>query len=221
MSIDPYAPPKTETKAEPAVVAAAEGGELPRVWAEGPNLAVRLDAKIPGVCLKCGTTAGIVRREHAFTWMPADKRRNTMAVRLLFGALGGAMMEAANAKHRRNATLSLPLCEACDQRWVQGKKLAIITLLLFLASFGFIIFAQSERLMGPVALLFVLFGSLGGLVAISRFVVPPRYVHAERIEDAFIVLRSVAPLAVTEAVRLAGKKKKAKKPEPLVDDAAM
>lgn len=202
--MNPYAPPQTETRPDPAPSAA----DLPRVWAEGPNLAVRLGAKIPSVCLKCGRTTGMVRREHAFSWMPADKRRNTVLMGAMFGALGGAVMEAANAKHRRNATLSLPLCEGCDLRWVQGKKLAIATLLLFFGSFGFILYAQSERLMGPVALLVVLFSSLGALVGVSRFVVPQRYVHAERIEDAFIVLRGVAPEAVAAAVRRASAKKK-------------
>lgn len=219
--MDPYAPPTAEVAPEPSAAAEATrgAGDLPRVWAEGPNLCVRLGATIPAVCLKCGVTTGIVRREHAFTWMPPEKRRNTLAMQLLFGALGGALMEAANAKHRRNATLSLPLCEPCDQRWAQGKKLAIVTLLLFFACFGFVLFAQSERLMGPLALLVFFFGSLGALVAIARFVVPPRYVHAERIEDDFIVLRRVAPLAVTEAVRRAGKKKR-KGQASLVDDGA-
>ncbi len=220
--MDVYAPPKTDVKPDAARVDDTAIGEakLPRVWAEGSHLCVRLGAKIPSVCLKCGATGEIYRREHAFTWMPPEKRRNTMAMRLMFGALGGALMEAANAKHRRNATLSLPLCEACDLRWAQGKKLAVATLVLFLATFVFIIFAQSERLMGPIALLVLLFGSLGAILVVARLVVPTRYVHAERIEEAHIVLRGVAPAAITEAVQLAGKKTKKKK-KPLVADPSM
>src|SRR5687767_5717716 len=67
---------------------------------------------LPGVCMKCGTTHEMQRRNAKFQWTP-------MWARLLvpFCTIVGAIAMLITTK---KAQLDIPLCASCNARWGQA-----------------------------------------------------------------------------------------------------
>jgi hypothetical protein len=201
---NPYAPPAAPLAA-PAPVPARGGA--------GATYVVDADRKIPPVCLKCGTTAGIVRRQENFAVSPAARgigvgggavgavvanatRHDSELMFPLLGFIGAVLAIVVWVLHTtaKRVHLALPLCAACNERWNAGRTirrwllvaLGVATVCLIL---GLAFHSLPVGVAGAVALAVMI------IVAIPAKL-PARFVGVQRIDGTAATLTGVSPAAI-------------------------
>lgn len=121
---------------------------------ENGLLCVPVGTRIPKVCLLCGATKGIVRRNQTYTvgsggvavggvggvlgavfaqsMRGLDRGTVALAFAVLIGG-GGAIAYLVD-RFAKKVEVALPLCEACDGRWAEGvekRRIVLAGLALF------------------------------------------------------------------------------------------
>jgi hypothetical protein len=199
---NPYAPP-----------ASAPPVPARRAMGAGPTWVVDADRKIPPVCLKCGTTEGISRRQERFTVSPAARgvgvtggaagavvanatRHDSdllLPLIAVIGAVLGIVVWILNTTAKR-VELALPLCAACSDRWKTG--VVIRRWLLFALG------VAAVCLIGGLASHSVPMGVAGGVALFVMIAVaiaaklPARFVGVQRIEGRVATLTGVSLAAI-------------------------
>lgn len=178
--MNPYAAPGTSGGA------AATGGSA---HLDRDALVVTKDASLPSVCIKCGTHDGIMRRQAKFQWTPMWARLS-----IVFCTIGGLIAILVTTKR---ATLSLPLCVHCNQRWGQAVAALIVAVVGLVGSILLLLMGRDAQglAFGAFGVAFVFF-----LVVMIAFV-KPRMLQVEKIDDAVIRLKGFDPGAGQEIAR--------------------
>ena len=140
---------------------------------------------LPGVCMKCGTTHDMQRRNAKFQWTP-------MWARLLvpFCTIVGAIAMLITTK---KAQLDIPLCAPCNARWGQAFAAIIggvVALVLSLFSI------QALEQAGAILFFVILAGFVGLMFGFVR----PRMLQVHKIDDQNIELKGVHPDAARAIV---------------------
>ncbi|MSP60365.1 MAG: hypothetical protein EXR72_08495 [Myxococcales bacterium] len=154
-------------------------------WAasSGEDLMVEKGAPLPEVCVKCGRTDGIERRNQNFSWFPP-----WIYALLLVNLL---VMAVVSTVLRKQGRLWLPLCHDCARRWrkanlVQGLTIAwlivgLITCIVF--------FASELPILGLLTMVSALVSPfLSGFLLHRKATLRPR-----TIDDRVITLQGVHP----------------------------
>jgi hypothetical protein len=184
-ALNPYAPPLHT--AEPVA------GRLGRAHFDGKLLTFDKDGSLPDVCLKCGAMPPIVRRKQMFSYAPP-----WVLISFLVCTLGGII---AMAIYTKRATLQLPLCPSCNQRW-RSAKTAIIVSLLALVATPLLAFAEPVHNMpgGGTIILTVFVLTFIAFIAIAVAYARPRMLQAKKIDKIAITLGGVDPRAAEAVV---------------------
>lgn len=181
---NPYAPPAGEAPPEARKKKRRRGRYTARF--AGEALVVSRDAELPSVCMKCGMHDEIVRREAKLQWTP-------IWARFLVFCLIGAILMLVTTKR---ATLQVPLCVRCDARWGAARNVTIVGAVALVGAFMLMRFSDEQRQLGLV----LLFAVLLAFVLVSVTFVKPRMLQVQRIDDAELILKGVAPAAAQEIV---------------------
>jgi hypothetical protein len=146
----------------------------------GDVLAIRKDAALPDVCMKCGTHDSIVRRQAKFSWTPMWARLSIVLCTIV-----GLIAMAVTTKR---ATLSLPLCAPCNARWSSAVVALIVGIVALVGGvFTFRLF--DEPAVGGV----LFFVCLAGFIGIAIGYVKPRMLQVHKIDDQMIELKGFHP----------------------------
>ncbi len=213
---NPYAPPAT-----------APAAPAPALARGASTYAVDVERKLPPVCLKCGATERITRREERFTVSPAARgigasggvigavvanatRHDTslmLPLLVVIGVVLTIVVWVVN-KAAKHVHLSLPLCASCDERWRAGVTIRR-WLLSALAIAGVCLLLGLAAQSTPVAaaggaLLFVM------IVVAFAVKLPLRFVTVQRVDGSLATLGGVSPAAIA-ALEQGGLPKKAKR----------
>jgi len=180
-------------------------------FAEGSLLVVSTGTELPRVCVKCGKKRDLLFRDQAF----AFAEQPSLGSRLLFGAFAHAV-SAAQAKKGK---LTLPICEACEERWKDVRVYAgagLVAMLLPLA-IGLLGMSMDDKGVGAWGLGFMFVGMIP-LGYVNRVVVPKRTIQCKGIAGRYMKLAGFGE-AAREAILggLAEKPKKRKK-KPAASD---
>lgn len=173
MMTNPYAAPS----------APAHGGGVRPYFAaqQGDVLVLSKHAPaLPGVCMKCGTTHDIQRRNVKFQWTPVWAR-----MMVVLCTIGGAIAMLVTTK---KAQLDIPLCAPCNTRWGQAFAAligGIVALVLSLFSI------QALEQYGAILFFAVLVGFVGTMLGFVR----PRMLQVHKIDDQNVELKGVHPEA--------------------------
>jgi hypothetical protein len=173
MIANPYAAPS----------APAHGGGVRPYFAaqQGDVLVLSKHAPaLPAVCMKCGTTHDMQRRNVKFQWTPMWAR-----MMVVLCTIGGAIAMLVTTK---KAQLDIPLCAPCNARWGQAFAALIggvVALVLSLFSI------QALEQYGAI-LFFVV---LAGFVGLMLGFVKPRMLQVHKIDDQNVELKGVHPEA--------------------------
>ena len=125
---------------------------------------------LPGVCMKCGTTHDIQRRNVKFQWTPMWARMIAMLVTT------------------KKAQLEIPLCAPCNAKWGQAVAALIGGIVaLVLSIFGI---GQLHEVGG--ILFFVV---LAAFIGLMLGFVKPRMLQVHKIDDQNVELKGVHPEA--------------------------
>jgi hypothetical protein len=186
-ALNPYAPPQHVD--EPV------GGGLLRASFDGKLLTFNKTAMLPNVCLKCGAMPSTVRRKQAFAYAPP-----WVFLSFLLCSLAGAVAVVMVTKR---ATVQVPLCSSCDQRWRAAKwatGLALVALVspLLLAFLE----ASTPNIAAIVGGLFLL--AIIGLLVVMFAYVRPRTLQPKKIDKVVITLAGVDAGAARMVVAGAG-----------------
>jgi len=152
---------------------------------EGKALVIAGEGELPGVCMKCGTHDGIVRRAAKLAWTPLWARM------MMFCVVG----LIATALTRRVAELVIPLCVRCNARWSAGRNVSIAAGAVMVVGF----FAV-RLLAEPRAALVCLVACVAAFVVLTLAYVRPRTLHAKRITDTDLYVLGVNETAAREIV---------------------
>ena len=215
---NPYRAPKSqETPPQPTLRS--------RVPASAGNLELQRKLREPPVCLKCGATDKIERREETFQWSVRRGKSGAFWF-AIFGIFGMLLARFVHVDNDRAATLHLPLCKTCNSRWTIAKVLST-------GAWGaaFVAFLMARRPDHGVAPYFVLFAALVAAAIAMSFELKRRSLRPLYIDDEIVVLEGGTPLSVerlaearaAEKVKAAKKKKGKTKRRPLLrePDAAV
>jgi ribosomal protein L37AE/L43A len=193
---NPYAPPKAqEAPPQPTLRS--------KVPASAGNIELRRKVREPPVCLKCGATERIERREETFRWS-VRRRRSSGLWYALLGPLGGLGAMVLHKDNDRAATLQVPLCKACNSRWALAKRLSTG------AWVGALLVYLFARHIDPVSFVVLLLTMIGAIALLS-FDLGRRALRPLYIDEETVVLAGSTPLAVQRlAEARADEKAKAK-----------
>jgi hypothetical protein len=140
---------------------------------------------LPAVCMKCGTTHDIQRRNAKFQWTPMWAR-----MMVVLCTIGGAIAMLLTTK---KAQLDIPLCAPCNARWGQAVAAligGIVALVLSIFAIG-----QFHEVGG------ILFGVvLVGFIGLALGFVKPRMLQVNKIDDQNVELKGVHPEAARAIV---------------------
>ena len=135
---------------------------------------------LPGVCMKCGTTHDIQRRNVKFQWTPMWAR-----MMVVLCTIGGAIAMLVTTK---KAQLEIPLCAPCNAKWGQAVAALIGGIVaLVLSIFGI---GQLHEVGG--ILFFVV---LAAFIGLMLGFVKPRMLQVHKIDDQNVELKGVHPEA--------------------------
>jgi hypothetical protein len=197
----------------------------------GESLAARVGGRIPKVCLKCGATKEITRRDQDFVLGTAgamgasggavigvavaaslrsgplrdDPMLQVVIIVVVFAiAIGLAL--AWNARQKR-VTLALPLCPACNESWNDGLRIRK-QLLVGIAAMGVLVLVG----IATEAMLFMGLGMVVFLIVLAVAVgakIPARMIQAEWAKEREVALkidRAIADKVVEKARKREEKK---------------
>jgi hypothetical protein len=151
---------------------------------DGAALVLSHDAKLPAVCMKCGSHEGITRREVVFSWTP-------LWVRYLFFCLVGVLLQLLM---RVRASLVVPLCAPCNARWAAARSARMASIALV---FGAALVAGPLLRQHPLGR-FAGLAALAVVVVIHFVFVRPRVLPVQSIDESAIGLKAVNPEAAKE-----------------------
>jgi hypothetical protein len=156
---------------------------------DGKQLVVPKQYSFPRVCLKCASPEVHTRRTQKFAFTPMWAR--LMVLVCWMGAL------VAMAITTKRATLELPLCDPCHAKWKKARNLSIYTGLgLLVLIVGAVIVGggvggEAGLLALPVA---ILVGAVGYVVLVRKVVIPAT-LQSPKIDETYVTLAGVEPLA--------------------------
>jgi hypothetical protein len=165
---------------------------------DGQSLTVPKQLSFPRVCLKCASGEVHSRRTQKFAFTPVWARL------LVLVCWPGALVAMLLTTQR--ATLELPLCDACHDRWRKARNRSIGLGLGMFASIMLASFATASSRSpggGLILLVGILIGAVGLLVGMNKLV-RPHLILAKKIDEDFVTLTGVAPPA-GERVALSGR----------------
>lgn len=146
-------------------------------------------ANLPPICCKCGVRHDIRARLANLTWV------HPLAYAGLLGGLLPMLIMVAVMQKR--ATITLPICGACDRRWTQGvvlRLLAILAPFVLGPLFGVVVGSLSsdgaDGILAGLAAFLVLILLVPLLVV--KLVSEPRSVTAAKIDDHRARLKGVS-----------------------------
>jgi hypothetical protein len=179
---NPYTPPAHDDDAPRY----SPGGAVS--W-DGKLLRVPKQFSFPRVCLKCASPEVHSRRTQRFAFTP------TWARLLILVCMLGALV--AMALTTKRATLELPLCDACQARWRRARTLSVLMGLAAVASIVGVVVASagSNSDEGPVAVALVIVVLVVAMAVAMRKLVSPRVLQAKHIDESYISLQGVHPVA--------------------------
>jgi hypothetical protein len=153
---------------------------------EGDVLVVTKDAAMPSVCIKCGTHDGIMRRQAKFQWTPVWAR-----ISIVLCTVGGLIAILVTTKR---ATLAVPLCVPCNQRWGQAVVALIVGIVALVGSVFLLTTGRDDPTLG-----FVGFGiAFVAFLVIMLAFVKPRMLQVDKIDDREVRLKGFHPGAGQE-----------------------
>ena len=153
---------------------------------EGNVLVLSRDAELPSVCLKCGTHDGILRRKHNFQWTPVWSR-----LLLVCGLIGIIVMSIT----RKHASLEVPLCSACNQRWTAARNAAIAGVVAIVLA---VVFMRTRD--DPRSALVVVGVAIAAFLGVLGLFVRPRMLQVDRIDATELHLKGFHTAAAQEIV---------------------
>lgn len=186
-NFNPYAAPQQDTDALRLV-----GGSV--TW-DGKQLTVPKQYSFPRVCLKCASPEVHTRRTQKFAFTP------TWARMLVVVCWPGALV--AMLLTTKRATLELPLCNACHERWSQGRlitALAVVGMIVSAAGIG-IASSALDQDTAAIAVPAVILAAAVALVVVLRKVTVPRMLQSPKIDDERVTLTGVDARAAEQIAR--------------------
>jgi hypothetical protein len=191
-------------------------------------LCARVEGTIPKVCLLCGATKDVVRRQQEYavgtSYGPgvvvAGGAFGSMVARSVRGldrgvaamavvALVAVVVIAAAAAHRAmpKVAVSLPLCRRCDGRWAEGESYRLWLLVAVGVFFALVVVGMAlDSTLAMVGGLVVLVALLGGAFAAG---LKERFLQIVRVDRSEIAMRVPEPIAQKVIERAERRAKKA------------
>lgn len=143
------------------------------------------DPDLPAVCMKCGSHDTITRESRMFHWRP------TWARYLLMCGIGLFVMLITT----QSASLEIPLCPACTQRWQTARTAQIAGVLAIAVGFAILMLVSLENKRIGLA---VFLATVAAFVALTFTFVRQRMLRASAIDEDEIGLLGVHPTAIDE-----------------------
>ena len=143
------------------------------------------DPDLPAVCMKCGSHDTITRESRMFHWRP------TWARYLLMCGIGLFVMLVTT----QSASLEIPLCPRCTQRWSNARTAQIAGVLAIAVGFAVLMLVSLENKRIGLA---VFLTTVAAFVALSFTYVRKRMLRASAIDEDEIGLLGVHPTAIDE-----------------------
>ena len=147
---------------------------------EGETLVVANGAAFPAICVKCGTTHGLGKRNHKFAYVPTWAR--------FFGPLIQRIFT-------KTSQFDLPICAPCNAQW---KKWNLIVGVSWLPGFLFLFLGPAIFQSGAMALVgfLMLFGGLVTALVMRR----PHILDVTKIDAESTWIVRLHPSAQTALV---------------------
>jgi hypothetical protein len=204
-------------------------------------LCARVDGTIPKVCLLCGATKDVVRRNQEYaigtsygtgagaaggvagamvasSLRGLDRGTAAMAVVALVAVVVAIAVVANRATPK--IAMSLPLCQRCDGRWAEGESYRLWVLVAIGLFFALVVVGMAlESTPAMVGGLVVLVASLVGAYVLG---LKDRFLQIARVDRKEIAMRVPEPIAqkvIERAERRAKKAAEAAKTNGASDDA--
>ena len=146
-------------------------------------------ARLPDVCLKCGSHVLVGRRRHRFTWAPA-----WTYLAFVVGLIGALLV----FRFQKKSSFEIPLCPACATRWDHA-NLALTGGALAILPYVSVIATASDSLSSDAARALFSFG-LAAWVGVFTTLATRRaqaIVSAARIDAGYTHLEGLHPAAVS------------------------
>ena len=154
---------------------------------EKSALVLSHDPDLPAVCMKCGSRDTITRESRMFHWRPLWARFLVMC------GIGLIVMFIT----RRSASLEIPLCPACTERWAAARTAQIAGILGIVVGFAVLMLVSLENKRIGLA---VFLATVAVYVAIGLTFVRKRMLRASAIDEDEIGLLGVHPAAIEETL---------------------
>lgn len=152
---------------------------------EKSALVLSHDPDLPAVCMKCGSHDRITREPRIFHWQPVWSRF------LLICGIGVILMFLM----RQSASLEIPLCPKCTERWSSGRTARVLGIVAIVIAFATRIFLGLEHNRLGIG---IVLATIAAFVALSVTFVRKRQLRASAIDEDEIGLLGVHPTAVEE-----------------------
>jgi hypothetical protein len=190
--MNPYAPPgdpaETPDPGEPGKKKKKKRGEY-RAHLDGDVLVLSRDARLPSVCMKCGSHQEIIQRPVKFQWTPPWARY------LAFCLIGLIAILVTT----KRAELAIPLCPRDNARWTAARNATIAGVVLLLGSFFAVRASDDPSPYLPVVLVAVV-----AFVVLAIVFVRPRMLQVRKIDEQVIELKGCHPGAAQEIAEGSG-----------------
>jgi hypothetical protein len=154
---------------------------------EKSALVVSHDPDLPAVCMKCGAHDRVTREPRMFHWQPVWSRF------LLVCGIGVILMFLM----RQSASLEIPLCPPCTERWSSGRTARVLGIVAIVMAFAVRIFLGIEHNRLGIG---IVLATVAVFVAVSVTFVRKRQLRASAIDEDEIGLLGVHPTAIEEVL---------------------
>jgi hypothetical protein len=152
---------------------------------EKSALVLSHDPDLPAVCMKCGSHDTITRESRMFHWRPAWARFLVMC------GIGLLVMLVTT----QSASLEIPLCPKCTQRWSTARTAQIAAVLGIAIGFAVLMLVSLENKRIGLAVFLTM---VAVYVALSFTFVRERMLRASTIDENEIGLLGVDAAATQE-----------------------
>lgn len=152
---------------------------------EKSALVLSHDPDLPAVCMKCGSHDTITRESRMFHWRPLWARF------LLMCGIGLLVMLVTT----QSASLEIPLCPKCTDRWSVARSAQIAGVLGIVAGFATLMLVSLQNKRIGLA---VFLATVAAYVAMSFTFVRERMLRASAIDEEEIGLLGVDRNAIDE-----------------------
>jgi hypothetical protein len=114
----------------------------PKPRQEGDALVIVHGARLPAVCLKCGSHDEIAKRPTTFYWSPRWTRA------LMFCGVGLVI----SLLMREEAEIAIPLCPSCTARWAFARRAKVAAIVVAVLAFVGLRVTHSSRTTSQVVI---------------------------------------------------------------------